>query len=366
MKIKFLVPQLSQPRCIKRIQALQNAGYDAEVYGFDNGLYSDNIKDLRVAIHSFKIDKNLSRKESVKAKLACVRQLCKSLEKDDIVYIFGIELALIYQVFHKRNKVIYEQADLNYTKLAKKWLVSIFKALDKWLIAKSSITVLTSQGFIDYLYGENANVDNKIILLPNKLHKDLLRFPKITSKDKNINLDKIRFGFVGAIRYPRTLFCFAKTVAEKFTQHEFHFYGTGICSKEAEDLSKRYSNIFYHGAFRNPIDLQSVYSNIDINIVCYDPASLNVRIAEPNKLYESIYFNLPIVVSKGTFLEKRVKEFKVGFSIDCTDENCICRFIEGLNKSELDCIKKEMELVDSSLLIDDENILVSRVKQLLK
>ena len=361
MRIKFLVPQLSQPRCIKRIQALQNAGYDAEVYGFDNGLYSDNIKDIRGVIHSFKIDKKLSRKESVKAKLACVRQLCKSLDKDDIVYIFGIELALIYRVFLKRNKVIYEQADLNYTKLPKKWLVNIFKAIDKWLIAKSSITVLTSQGFIDYLYGENANRNN-IVLIENKVNSKIIN---TTIREKVIKTDCIKFGFVGLIRYPRTLLTFAKVIGEHFPNHEFHFYGIGEASNQAIELCNNHTNLFYHGAFKNPEDLPMIYNEIDMCVVCYDSTSLNVRIAEPNKLYESIFFHTPIIVSKDTFLAKKVENLGVGYSVKAFDEKCVEKLIKSFTNEKLMKCIMNMKGIDKTSLFDNANTIVSCVNKLI-
>ena len=52
MKIICIVPQLSQPRCIKRANILVDLGYNVEVYGYDNGLYSDNINDYKCNINT--------------------------------------------------------------------------------------------------------------------------------------------------------------------------------------------------------------------------------------------------------------------------------------------------------------------------
>ena len=40
--IVFFVMSLSQPRCIKRVTALMNAGYHCIVYGYRRGLYDVN------------------------------------------------------------------------------------------------------------------------------------------------------------------------------------------------------------------------------------------------------------------------------------------------------------------------------------
>ena len=48
----------------------------------------------------------------------------------------------------------------------------------------------------------------------------------------------------------------------------------------------------------NPDDLERIYGSIDLNYVVYggDPKSeIGVRLAIPNKLYESIFFQVPLV-----------------------------------------------------------------------
>lgn len=358
MVIRFLIPQLSQPRCIKRVKALQSAGYETVVFGFDNGLYSDNISDLGGEVHRFQMDKGLSRFKSLKRKIFCVKEFCKSLKSDEVVYIFGIELALIYCLFFKPNKVIYEQADLNYTKLSKKWLVSIFKSLDKWLIKKSILTVLTSQGFIDYLFGENNSAEN-IVLLENKVNSKLYN---LAVNDKKVSDKHIKFGFVGLIRYPRTLLTFAQTIGEYFPCHEFHFFGVGESSPQALELCVKYSNLYYHGAFKNPDDLASIYSQIDICVVCYDATSLNVRIAEPNKLYESIFFKTPIIVSDGTFLAKKVEMLGVGYHVDASDKKKIKILVESLTNEDVNKCIRNMEDISKDSLFDNPQIIVDAVK----
>lgn len=358
MKIVCILPQLSQPRCIKRVKALESAGFEVVVYGFDNGYYSDNIKDYTCKIVSVKAADVKSKLSKIKSNINLVRCATENLSAEDVVYLFGIQLAGCYKLIGCKNKYIYEQADLNYTKLKHPLIVSIFRKLDKWLIKGSYKTILTSGGFIEYLY--NGLAPDNVCLLENKLHISL---KKVDVKDKAIS-PNFRFGFVGAIRYPRTVFGFAKVIAEKFPQYEFHFYGEGDSSLQAKELCDKYNNLHYHGKFRNPDDLQSIYDNLDINIVCYDPDSMNVRIAEPNKLYESMYFKVPIVVSEGTFLEKRVKEFHAGFSINALDESSIIKFVNSLTVVKLQEVVTQMNHFDSNNLFDQTDAFALSLRNL--
>ena len=48
----------------------------------------------------------------------------------------------------------------------------------------------------------------------------------------------------------------------------------------------------------------------------YDADMTNVRVALPNKLYEAIYCERPIIVAKGTYLAELVERWGVGVAVD--------------------------------------------------
>lgn len=119
----------------------------------------------------------------------------------------------------------------------------------------------------------------------------------------------------------------------------------------AIELSETYSNIQYYGKFKNPEELPQIYKNIDINVACYDTSTQNERIAEPNKLYESLFFSKPLVVSENTFLASRVKEYGCGYVINPFDDQSIIDFVKSLKVADLnEIIYKEYQLNTSSLL----------------
>ena len=92
---------------------------------------------------------------------------------------------------------------------------------------------------------------------------------------------------------------------------ELHIYGGGLV-----DIFNNIPNCFYHGVFKSPEDLSSIYNNIDINIILYDYDNNNVKLALPNKLYESIAFIKPIVCAKGVALGEYVVDSHLGVAVD--------------------------------------------------
>ena len=360
----FIALQLSQPRCIKRIETFHKAGFPIKVYGFDSGLYSSTLSKLTFEVEEIITrDKNIGKFQKIKFFLSTIKRIIKENKKNSIFYFFGYEIASIAWLLRCKN-FIYEEADVTASRSNSNIMRSIMLAIDRAIIRKSKLTVFTSQGFVKYLFGEKQ--PENITLMPNKLSTYFNAEKKATVKSSDMDIKHIKFGFIGLIRYPNTIIRFAKVIGKYFPQHEFHFFGDAEKKEYIDDELHSYKNVIMHGAFENPKDLQKIYSNLDISIVCYDTASGNVRIAEPNKLYESIFFETPIVVSSGTFLEERVKEYNVGYAIDASQDNTIMEFVNGITKDNIETIIGRMKNIPYNELIDSSDTLISRAKDICK
>lgn len=350
-KIVFILGSISQPRCIKRIQSFLNAGYGVEVYGFDRNIYRQNAAIEGVNFHILNEQKDGSNYllKTIQFHKGIQSIIKKENKNECIFYSFGFAITL----FMLLNRVlyIYEISDILYGYKKYVGFQWLFKIIDKILIKKSLLTVMTSEGFLNYLYKNERTHD--IIIQPNRLTANFLKISRPSIKQ--INSNKLVFSYVGAIRYPNTVFRFAKIIGKSYPNFQFHFYGESYLSGQAKKISDEYENVFYHGAFKNPEDLEKIYQNIDILVACYDTEGLNERIAEPNKLYESLYFKKPIIVSKGIFLEKQVMKYKSGFSIDATSDKNIYNFLNELRIEKLKEIQNNISSVNLEDIIDDNS-----------
>lgn len=361
--IVFIVPVLSQPRCIKRIETLHNAGYQIKVYGFDRGQYSNNITNIKCPIKEVIKLPEGNKYKSFIFQIKCIGRIIRENNKKDcIFYFFGFETTRWAYYLGCRN-YIYECADVSSVKKKNPIFRKFLVGLDKKLVYMSKLSVFTSQGFIDYLF-PNEKLDN-VILLPNKLKQYFNNEMRSSVVTKVLNIEHIKFGFVGGARYRNTLGRFAHVIGVHFPQHEFHFYGD-ICDRAMLHDFDNYPNVICHGSFSNPKDLQSIYENLDVIVATYDTQSINVLIAEPNKLYESIFFYKPLLVSKGTFVEKRVKQMNVGDGIDASNDEAIINYINNITENTfIDNIISTRQ-VKTEELIDSPNELIIRISNLIK
>ena len=342
MKIVFLIGSISDSHIIRRIESFQNIGFEVDVYGFSRRVNTANkLKDTPLHIIGQVEDQKYFGRISSEWK--AVNNVLNKYSKNVLFYVWGFELAAICML--KNRKYIYEISDMRYPQLPVP-LKQILGWLDKRMIKKSIGTLITSEGFVQYM-GMDIQ-DSSFLLMPNKLTESF----KDMKRPQPISLtQKVRFGFVGYYRYPDTVIRMARVIGESYPHHEFHFWGTGPAPilSQVKDLALKFDNVIEHGSFKNPDDLCKVYDSVDVIACNYDSKGANERIAEPNKLYESIFFNKPIIVSQGTFLGEKVERMGVGYVIESHTDESIKSFLDNLNIEDIN-VKSNKE---NAILTDD-------------
>lgn len=329
-KIVFFINAITLTRCIKRIEEFIDNGYEVEAYGFERGgeAYAKPSKFEIKVIGSHNISQNYFTR--LRIIYDSMKPIIKQYKSQDVLfYYFFFDVAFVGRLLSRRP-FIYEESDIPYTGIGNVALRKLFGRIDKQLIKHSLLTVMTSEGFIDYHFGDER--PENIIIVPNRVNPKLNEFDY---HNQLIDVNHMKFAFVGGFRYTSVL-NFATVIAESFPQHEFHVYGNIVQNKEELDaLVKKYSNVFFHGIFKNPDELPGIYEHIDVVLATYDATSINAQYAEPNKLYESIYFRTPIVVSSNTFLAKKVNRLGIGYDINALNKEEIVSFIRNLTLEDL-------------------------------
>lgn len=361
MKIVFIVDFIYQPRCIKRVTSFLEAGYECEVYGYTRNRFTSNVYPSKVKLTILgEMHDGADYLKKLKMLYGDINTIVSKYKSESTVYYsFGFISTLF--LFLKRKEYIYEISDILYGYPRFDKIAWLLRNVDRRIIKNSIATVMTSEGFYEYF---NLNLD-KIILQPNKVNRNLISIERKPLTETIMT--GLTFAFVGAVRYD-TIFRFAEVIGKYFPQHRFHFYGLASNKTigKVNLLTEKYSNVKYFGEFKNPDDLEQIYSQISIVVACYTPSSLNERLAEPNKLYESIFFCKPIIVSDGIFLSRQVQKYKCGFSIDATTEESIKEFINNISIKQLLNISRNEVEIGLDVTVDDPTLILEKTKQYLK
>jgi len=262
-------------------------------------------------------------------------------------YYLGLDIAMI-ATWAIRQPYIFEECDLNHTYIGNAFLTRAFEILDCHIIRKSLRTIFTSEGF--FSYHKLKDISN-IVVIANKLPESICKLELQTKHKTDIN--HLSFGFAGSVRY-ETITNFASILVKNFPQHEFHFFGNvQVCVKEKAEALEKYDNCYFHGRFKSPEDLPAIYSQLDFTLATYDTSYENVRYAEPNKIYEAVFFRTPIIVSKGTYLAEKANSMKLGFSVDAMREQDVVTFINSLTTETIEKAKADISEIPQDYAIDN-------------
>lgn len=359
-KIILITDALGDPRIQKRILLFKSNGYETKLFAFKRGeqkfTSGEFPQEIIGDIGELPYFKRLP------IILRGINRVVQRFKNDDnvVFYLFGIQVAIIFRLL-SRKTYIYEEADLVHTYIKNNCIKRWFENQDKKIILHSKLSIFTSEGFVQYHF-PTQKIPHCIVIA-NKL-KTQVQSLKHKDKAHKYNKNNIHFGFVGGIRFESTIH-FIEYVVNTYPQHVFHLYG--IVQSEyinrIESLEKHH-NFINHGAFSNPNDLPEIYSNIDYVLSTYDTKYDNVRYAEPNKLYESIYFRVPIIVSENTFLAKRVEELNSGVSVNALDNEKIDELVKSLTYDKYSNIVDSLRSIEKSIAVESNDDLSEIIKHI--
>lgn len=322
----FILSSLNDSHFRKRVEEFIDNGYQVKVYGFKRkGQKLSQMRYEPIVLGEIE-NRNFS------ARLSLFNRSIKSIAKEckgKLCFYSSLDIAIFAKLYIKAP-YIYEVCDLTELTISNSIIRAFLTRFNESVIKKSQKTIITSEGFEEYFAKLPSD---KFCLIPNKVSADI---PSFVNNGRQLNKEKIRIGFAGVIRF-ESIYHFIKACAEYGKNIEMHLFGIYSDADEwatkIEQIEKDYPNVIFHGRFTNPGDLPSIYEGIDL-VLCTYPPTLGVKYAEPNKLYEAIYFRCPIIVSEKVFLGDKVNRLNIGYVIDAMDEEKIKLFLESLNASD--------------------------------
>lgn len=321
MKIIFLFSSIPNPRNNKRIAAFSEIAevdvicsrrVNMDVFPLDKiPRVRYHVVDLNVPSVSHIFKRGLS---FFRYYLFCKKKL-RSIDHD-VVYTEGLDnLMIAVSSVSQRTKICYEVADLreSFTNQHKHKFTpeAIFdysvNRLEKRYARRVSLLVVTSIKFYDVHYSKFIPKD-RVLEIPNM--PNLLAFNEYVPKQGG----EFTIGFVGAIRYLEQMKMLVDGADEAGVK--VIFSGASI---DRDNVMAEYCKdkpwVSFTGRFDFMKDIAGIYHNLDCVYSVYDASNFNVRIALPNKLYEAVVAEIPIVVANNTYLGELVTEWKTGVAI---------------------------------------------------
>ena len=248
-------------------------------------------------------------------------------KRDDTCIFMDLEtIILAYPVARLKGcNIVFDVVDpFSQTKIKQEWLSYKIDALELWYINHSNYVLFPhasrEQYYIDRI---DSNVTNthKVIIenVPdfNLVHTDS-SFDNQLKYFKSNNEHKIIIGYFGTLdSHSRGLEYLIEFCKKNHTEIALLIAGQGSLNNILEEMA--YENIYYIGSFSQN-DLPILYQNVDFTWAYYSTNIELHKYAAPNKYYEHLAFQTPIITSNVIPQAIDIKNNCSGIFISCEDK----------------------------------------------
>ena len=320
-------------RCKNLYDTLNTNGYEVEFLGFD--WLTKGFVEEQGEISIYKLKKGILSipfylKFIWHIKLKLLQTRASIIFAEDI---YTLPFAVIFGKL-KRTKVYYDSREL-FGYLAglkdKKFKQSVWKWVEKLFIKFADKVIVT--GKLDGEFLQEEYKLNNIILLRN-----LPRYYKPENKinlhsQLNIESSKKIILYQGVLLKGRGIEKVFEVLKE-LPDHIFVIAGGG----EFEDYYRRLSEemkltdqVFFLGKLTQE-DLPKITASADVGVSLIENLSKSYYYALPNKLFEYIMAEVPVIVSNLPQMKDIVDKYDVGFSVDTENRTELLTVIKKLTE----------------------------------
>jgi len=358
-EILFFLTNTPCPRLQKKIKAASKCANTSVIYWLrSNYSFETGLTDLALLLPikgNFLNSNGIWRIVSFLIFIKNAIPLLFRAKKVKIIFIDYIDVLFFTRLFYRnRNiKLIYEVGDLiNLQYGCHSQIVACFSSIEKFLMKKVTTLILPSPFFWSEYY--------KYIFTGNWMLMENLPEAKVWNNFVKKQCDEeYVVGFIGSIRYLKPLKCLFEAIkVMRSAGHNIRiiFAGTGPDEKELFLLAKDLDFVTFSGAYQYEKDAPRLYGMVDMIYSVYDSSIANVKIALPNRLYEAIICSLPIVVAKGTNLEKYVNAYEIGYAVDYLSIGEHVNVLESQmnNDQKAQAINKSLQKINKAAFMYDK------------
>jgi len=345
---------INDSRVMKESISLANNGYEVYVLAHhDKNLSIDEKKDNFFIKRFSYLDRTITKNKIVKLKayFTYIKESIHYCKDFDILHCNDLNTLpigfIIKKFFNKNVKIVYDaheyETEINGLKGIQKILT---QKLEKYLIKYADKVITVSDAIADE-YVKNYNIPKPALVLNTPPYKKIQK-KDIFRETLNIPKDKTIFLYQGGLSKGRgieILLDTFKNIDDKKTV--IVFMGYGPLEELVKNASKEYVNIYFHKAV-SPDVLLEYTSSADFGISTIEDSCLSYRYCLPNKIFEYLMAEIPVIVSNLPEMKRVVKDNNIG--VVAEDNNT-----KGLN-----------EAIEEAVLLDQNELQknIQRVKEI--
>lgn len=263
-------------------------------------------------------------------------------------------------VFLKRikyAKLIYDPHELETERLG---LHGLGQKVSKWvernLILACDATIVVSESILKW-YSSSYQLQN-IFLIRNTPHYFKTSKGNILRKKLGIPDEPLIFLYQGLINEGRSIELYLSAFS-KMNDHHLVIMGYGPLEPTVKHYAAKFSNIHFQPAVK-PSEVLEYTQSADIGLSLIENCCLSYYYSLPNKFFEYIMAEVPLVVSNFPDMANLVKSLDIGWAVEVTEEGLFIA-IKSITRDHLIVKKEKLKNVKNQFTWEIEEMTLIKI-----
>ena len=338
-------------RVLKENISLNQAGYETLIIALHEKDLAEEEVVEGIKVKRVKINKIYQGKSFIISGLkyfSFLYRAFKLTKSYDIIHCNDLEtlpVGYFRKLLNRRVKVVYDAHEFeifrsSHSHPTRLWLN---KKIEKWFIKSANAVITVSDSIADeYVKMYNITRPYLIYNCPSNSFSDNKTY-NIFREKFNIRPDQKIFIFQGALTFGRgidfIIDSFSKMKTDKYVSI---LMGFGSYEAKIETASKENNNIYLHPAV-DMRDIDMYTKSADWGLLTTEPISKNNDLSLPNKLFEYVMAEIPIIAFPTYEIKNKVKSNNIGIVADDFTTEALTKAIELASKTNSNSYKESLQ-----------------------
>ncbi|MCC7129263.1 MAG: glycosyltransferase WbuB [Anaerolineae bacterium UTCFX2] len=319
--IKVLIcrsnPIAPDPRVEKEAQSLLKAGYQTHLLGWDRTgalpVYEETAWGIieRLPIKAEYARGILNFFPLLRWQFGLLVWLLRHSDEFALLHAcdFDTILPALFCARLKKKKLIYDIFDFyaDHLRNTPGFVKALIRRVDLWAIGRADGLILVDESRIEQIAGAKPRRLAVIYNTPQDLWNAAQAQPGSAASS-------IRVAYVGLLQYERGLLELIE-VMQRHPDWQLDLAGFGGDEAAIQQSAAANPNIRWHGRvpYSQALELSR---QANVLVALYDPVIPNHRYASPNKIFEAMMLGKPVIVARGTNMDRIVEDAQCGLVVN--------------------------------------------------